>query len=130
MSDLQAIEAVGESVPFGPNTEKSIISLAFECPEFFATVNVHLSHKFFRIAETAAVMIIIERLFKETGYIPTKGAVRDEVLKELTVDDDYERILEVIDREMDKREIPFVKKELLSWARDRAFGMLYSEEGI
>lgn len=130
MSDLQAIEAVGESVPFGPSTEKSIISLAFECPDFFATVTSHLSYKYFRMAETAFVMVILERMFKETGCVPTRGAVRDAALKELTVDDDYERILEVIDREMNKREIPFVKKELLAWARDRAFGMLYSEEGI
>jgi KaiC/GvpD/RAD55 family RecA-like ATPase len=130
MSDLQAIEAVGESVPFGPSTEKSIISLAFECPDFFAVVGPHLSHKYFRMAEAAFVMGIIEQLFVETGYVPTRGVVRDAALKELTVDDDYERILEVIDREMDNREIPFVKKELLSWAKDRAFGMLYQDEAI
>jgi KaiC/GvpD/RAD55 family RecA-like ATPase len=130
MSDLQAIEEVGESAPFGPNTEKSIISLAFENPDFFATIANHLSHKFFRMAETSFVMGVIERLFRDTGSMPTKGAVRDVTLKELTVDDDYERILEIIDREMDKREVPFVKKELLAWTRDRAFGMLYSEEGI
>jgi len=130
MSDLQAIEAIGDSVPFGPNTEKSIISLAFECPDFFATVGPHLSYKYFRMAESSLVMGIIERLLTETGTVPTRGSVRDVVLKELTVDDDYERVLEIIDREMDKREVPFVKKELLAWARDRAFGMLYSEEGI
>ena len=124
------IEEVGGACPFGPGTEKSIISLAFDNPEFFSTVGRFLSHKFFRMVETKYVMGIIENMFEDTGYVPTREVVRDEVLKELTADDDYEPILEIVDRPLNRRELPFVKKELMKWAQNRAFGMLYDDEGM
>lgn len=130
MSDFKDVEEVGSISPFGPHTERTIIALSFESPEFFSTIGSRLSHKFFRMAETSFVMGIIEKLLEKTGHVPTRGAVRDIALKELTVDDDYERILEVVDHQINKREIDFVKQELIGWARDRAFGMLYSDEGI
>lgn len=130
MTHQSEIEEVGDSSPFGPHTEKSIIALAFDNPEFFSTIGRYLSHKYFRLAETQYIYGIIEKLFEETESIPTRNIVRDEALKNLTVDDDYEPILEIIDREADRRELPFIKKEMLKWARDRAFGQLYSEEGI
>jgi len=130
MAHRDEIEEVGDSTPFGPHTEKSIIALAFDNPEFFSTIGRYLTHKYFRLTETQYIYGIIEKLFEETEHIPTRDVVRDEVLKGLTVDDDYEPILEIIDREADRREIPFIKREMLKWAQDRAFGQLYSEEGI
>lgn len=124
------IEEVGNSSPFGPATEKSMISLAFDCPEFFITVGSYLSDKHFRLAETKFIFAVIKKLWDETGFVPTRAITRDAVLKELTVDDDYEPILEIIDRETDRREIPFVKRDLTTFAKDRAFGILFSEEGI
>ncbi len=115
---------------FGPNTEKSIISLAFEHPDFFSTVGSYLSSKHFHLVETQFVFALIKKMWDDTGCIPTKAILRDKALQELTVDDDYEPILEIIDRESDRREIPFIKKELTNFARDRAFGVLFSEEGI
>lgn len=127
---LNEIEQIGESVPFGPNTEKSIISLAFDHPDFFSSVGSYLSDKHFRMSETRFVFALIKQMWDNTGYVPSRTMVRDHALKELTVDDDYEPILEIIDRESDRREIPFVKKEMTNFARDRAFGVLFSEEGI
>lgn len=128
---IEEIESVGgSSTPFGPETERAIISLAFEHPDFFSTVGVYLSPKHFRLAETNFVFALIKKMWDETGYVPTRGVARDRALKELTVDDDYEPILEVIEREADRREIPFLKKEMTNFARDRAFGVLFSEEGL
>jgi len=130
MVQVAEVEQVGETTPFGPNTEKSIIALAFDNPEFFSIVGRYLTHKYFRLSETQYVYAIIEKLFEDTEHIPTRDIVRDEALKNLTVDDDYEPILEVIEREADRREIPFIKKELQRWAQEAAYGQLYSEEGI
>ena len=129
-NDITGIEEVGGSVPFGPNTEKSILSLAFDSPEFFQTVGSFLLPKHFRLVETQFVFAMLKKMWNETDYLPTRTMARDRALKELTVDDDYIPILEIIDRESDRREIPFVKKELTNFARDRAFGVLFSEEGI
>lgn len=124
------VEQVGGSSPFGPNTEKSIISLAFDHPDFFSSVGTYLSDRHFRLVEVRFIFLLIKKMWDETGYVPTRSMARDRALKELTVDDDYEPILELIDRESDRREIPFIKKELTNFARDRAFGVLFSEEGI
>lgn len=124
------VEQVGNSTPFGPSTEKSIISLAFDHPDFFSSVGSYLSDKHFRLVETRYLFVLIKQMWDETGFVPTKSMLRDRALKELTVDDNYEPILEIIDREPNKREVPFVKKEMTNFARDRAFGVLFSEEGI
>lgn len=124
------IEEVGDSVPFGPDTEKAILSLAFESPDFFSTVGTYLSDKHFRLAETRFVFALLKKMWEETNYLPTREMIRDRAFKELTVDDDYEPVLEIIERESDRREIPFIKKEMTNFARDRAFGVLFSEEGI
>ena len=128
MSVKEIEEAYGST--FGPNTEKSIISLAFEHPDFFSTVGTYLSSKHFHLVETQFVFALIKKMWDDTGHVPTKAILRDKALQELTVDDDYEPILEIIDREPDRREVPFIKKELTNFARDRAFGVLFSEEGI
>ena len=130
MSDLNDIEEVGESTPFGPGSEKAIISLAFDNPEFYSSVAGQLSHKYFRLAETQFVMGVVEMLHQKHGYVPPRHIVRDYVLKHLTVDDDYQPILEVVDRPLDPRELPFLKEELVNWARDAAYGLLYDEEAM
>lgn len=125
------IETVGtKKVPFGPDTEKAIVSLIFEQPEFFTTIGQHLSHKFFSLVEAQYIVGIVEQLYDETGSVPPRGIVKDYALKDLTVDHDYEPILELIERKSNPREIPFIKNELIRWARDQAFGLLYSEEGL
>ena len=130
VSDLKNIEEVGESTPFGPDSEKAIVSLSFDHPEFFNSVAMQLSYKYFRLAETKYVMAIVENLYVKHGYVPPRHIVRDYILKHLTVDDDYQPVLEVVDRESNPRELPFIKEELINWARDAAYGLLYDEEAM
>ena len=128
--DTKDVEEVGNSTPFGPAAEKAIISLAFDHPDFFSTIGNYLSEKHFRLVETKYVFAIIKKMWDETGYVPTREVTKDKALKELTVDDDFQPILDVIERESDRREVPFIKKEMTNFARDRAFGVLFSEEGL
>jgi len=125
------IGVVGTDVrPFGPNEEKAIISLALDHPEFFSAMGRYISHKYFYLTETRWVMAIIEKLYNKTNVVPSRGLVRDYAIKNLTVDDDYDAYLQVIDRKSDPREVIIVKDTLLKWARERAFGQLYSDEII
>jgi replicative DNA helicase len=119
-----------ESRPFGPNEEKAIVSLALDYPEFFAAIASQISHKYFYLTETRWVMAIIEKLYNKSNVVPSRGIVRDYAIKNLTVDDDYDAYLQVIDRKSDPREVILIKDTLIKWTRERAFGQLYSEEVV
>lgn len=115
---------------FGPNTEKAIVSLMFDKPEFFTSIIQNISHKFFKVLEAQYIIGVVETLYQQHNVVPTRQIVKDYALKQLTTEDDYEPIIKLIDRPSDPREVPFIKGELLKWARERAFGLLYSEDGI
>mgnify|MGYP003145444201 CR=1 FL=1 len=130
MVDVKDIEEVGTATPFGPDTEKAIVSLCFDEPEFFSTVGKQLTYKYFRLAETKFVMAVVEKLIEKHGFVPPRHVVRDYALKHFSTDDDWEPFLEVIDRASSPREVPFIKEELTNWARDAAYGLLYDDEAI
>ena len=121
----------GETVekPFGPNEEKAIISLAFDMPEFFSQVGRHMSHKFFKKLENSAAYAIIEDCFTKDGAIPTREMALDIAAKQLdTASDDYEAVLETIQRKSNYREVPTIKRILMEWTRKQAYGLMYSDE--
>ena len=89
-----------DAVPFGPNEEKAIISLAFSTPEFFGSVGQYLEAVYFNVPESKFVYAIIEGFYKKHETVPTRGMVRDAAMKLLTVEDDYESILEIINHKI------------------------------
>jgi len=124
------LESGSKDRPFGPSEEKTIVSLAFCAPEFFGSVGQHLDPQYFHVPEAQFVFALISNLFQKHEVVPTRDAIRDAAMKLLTVDDDYESILEIIDYEPDPREIPIAKESLLDWARSKAFGLIYSEDAL
>jgi len=114
--------------PFGPNEEKAIISLAFDMPEFFIQIGRYINHKFFQKLEHQFVYAIIEKQFEKHNCIPTRELVMDIAQKSLTVDDDWEPVIETINRKSNFREIPLIKEQLLDWSRNKAYGLLYGDE--
>lgn len=116
--------------PFGINEEKAIIALAFDMPEFFIQVGQHLSGvKHFVKAEHQFVYTIIEQQYKEHSVIPTRGMVEDIALKNLKAeDDDLDLVLETIHRKSNYRDIPVIKSRLLEWTRNKAYGLVFSED--
>jgi len=116
--------------PFGPNEERAIISLALENPDFFSSICHQIEPDYFQLPEARAIYQEIHDQFDQHDVIPTKGLVRDAILRKFTVDDDYEDIVALLDRAADPRESPTIKARLIEWARNRAFGMLYTEEAF
>ena len=116
--------------PFGPNQERSIISLAFADPEFFQVVGGHLETEYFSDLYARYVFTIINHHFNKNGIVIPRELCRDEALKELTTDDEFEEILEIIDRESDPREVPIIKETLIDWCKNRAYSKLYDSEAI
>lgn len=132
MDDTQRIlrdNVPGEGV-FGDNVENAIISLAFDHPELITSVAHFLEPKLFKSVAAQYVMAILLNYLDEFDIIPTRGVIRDRVLNELTSDCNYEPVLNLIDRKSDPRETPVVKKEMISWAKKKSFGLLYDAEGL
>lgn len=122
-------EASTDITPFGPNEEKAIISLAFDMPEFFSQVGRYMSHKYFKKLENKAAYAIIEDCFTKHGCVPTREVAVDIAAKQLdTSADDYEAVIETINRKSNYREVPIIKQTLVDWTRKQAYGLMYSDD--
>jgi len=127
MSDEQTLHDK-DSRTFGENEEQAIIALAFDLPEFFSSVVPYLQIDHFKHIPSKFLFAIIKKLIEKHRVSPTRGLVKDIARKNLTVDDDYEPILSLIDKQSDPREAPVVKQSVVEFAKRRALGLLYSKE--
>lgn len=114
--------------PFGHSEEEAIVSLALDTPELFMRFVNILKPQMFKRIETQFVIANLLNYYHKYETIPTRGILKDIVSKELTTDDPYEEILATIDRPTNNREVPFVKETLLQWAKDKAYGLIYSDD--
>lgn len=116
--------------PFGPYQEEAIISLALDYPQFFTAVGRFMRPEMFSRVECQWVVAEVLNAFEEFNTIPTRDILHDRIVSQITVDDPFEEVLKVVKRPSNPREVPMVKDTLLKWARDRSYGMLYSDEAI
>ena len=115
---------------FDKYQEEAIISLALDHPEFFTNIGAYIKPNLFLRPECQYVMAHILNAYEKYGIVPSRQILRSKIVKELTVDDNYRDVLLLLDRKSDHREVPIIKEELIKWARQRSFGLLYSEEAI
>ena len=135
MSTLDALnqsdDASDESIrPFGAYEEESIVSLALDYPDFFTAVSGFIQPNLFKRPECQWVIAEILNAHEEFNTIPTREILYDRITAKLTEDDPYDQVLGLIKRKSSHREVPMVKDTLLKWAKDRQYGMLYSDEAI
>lgn len=124
---LQELAATDDSTPFGGYEEEAIISLAIDVPQFFTGIGRFIKPEMFSRIECRYVIAIILNHFEEFNIIPTRPLLREIVLNQLKEGHPHEEILKIVDRVSDHREVPIIKHTLLKWAKDRAFGLLYSD---
>lgn len=131
MDTLEKLKEVDDEpsyTPFGRYEEEAIISLAFDHPEFFISVGRFMKPSMFSRVECQVLIAEILNAFEQYDVIPTRKIVRDKIIASLTEDDPYDEILSIIERKSNYREVPVIKDTLIKWARDRAFGQLFSDE--
>jgi replicative DNA helicase len=119
-----------DSQDFGPVVEAAIISLCLDQPEFYHAVGQHVEPKHFEQLETQYVFALIQKAYKEHEIVPNRDILIDIARKDLSVDDHYQPVLNLITRESDPREIPIIKDRLIDWVRSRAYALLYDEGAI
>ena len=127
---LDSLSETEAQTPFGKFEEDAIVSLALDDPDFLIPVAKYLKPELFTKLSTRFVIAVVLNYLEKFGEVPTRGILRDKVAAELTEDDPYEEILSLIDRRSNRREVPQVKDLLVKWAKDKAYGMLLSEEAI
>jgi hypothetical protein len=129
LSKLQDLSDDSDEVkPFGPYQEEAIISLALDHPEFFTSVGRFMKPEMFSSLECRWVIAEILNSFEKHNVVPPRPLLRDKMVASLTEDDPWQRVLELVDRPSNPREVPIIKDTLLRWAQDRAYGLIYSEE--
>jgi len=114
--------------PFGPYEEEAIISLALDLPQFFTGVGRFLQPAMFARIECQWAIAEILNTYEKHGVVPTRKLLKDRLLASFTEDDPYEAVLRVIEVPSDPRDTPLIKDTLLRWAKDRAYGLIYSDE--
>lgn len=134
VSTLDTLESLSgqdtQSNPFGPYEEEAIVSLALDHPEFFQAAARFMKPTMFVNVSVQYVMAEILNDYEKFNVVPTREMLRSKLRKNMSVDDPFEEVYRVIARKSDPREIPMVKDTLLKWSKDRAYGLLYSDEAI
>jgi replicative DNA helicase len=130
LGQLSALSKQESQTPFGEYQEEAIVSLALDHPEFFTTAARFIKPEHFGRLECRWIIAELLNSFEKFDVIPTRNLLRDELKKQVTEDDAYEEIFRIVDRKSDPREVPIVKESLLKWSKERAFGMLYSDEAV
>lgn len=137
LSKLQQLKqeeekAEGKAIvkPFKNFQEEAILSLALDQPDFFASISHFLKPEMFTRLEVRWVIAELFNLHEKYKIIPTRAILRDHIESSLTEDDPFEEVLRIVDRKSDYREVPIVKDLLLTWARKKAYGMIYTPEAI
>ena len=123
-----AAEGASTPKPFGPYEEEAIVSLALDHPEFFTGIGRFLTPAMFARGECQWVIAEILNTYEKFGVVPTRPMLKDRLIKSFTEDDPHEIVLRIIDRPSEPREVPIIKDTLLRWAKDRAYGLLFSDE--
>lgn len=114
--------------PFGSTEEDAIISLSLDQPEFFGTIAQTIKPQMFKQETRQYVFAQLANAYEKYSTIPTRSLLCDIVAKDLTAEDPYEEILDLLKRPSNPREVPQVKATVLKWAQTQAYGMLFNEE--
>jgi len=129
MSELE-IENEKITTEFGSFEENSILSLAFENPEFFMTVMPFMELEFFSKATTKFIFALIFKYYKEKSIVVSRAYALDYVKKHLTTDMPYQEIIDIISKPLDPRDMSIIMGSLVEWCRKRAYSKLYDQESI
>ena len=119
-----------DDTPWGPGEEAAIISLALDHPEFFGQIVQHVNPDLFNRIEAKYLIAELLSYYQQYETVPTRELFRSRIGKKLTVDEPFEEIMAIIDRPSNPRDVPILKGTLHEWAKQRTFGLLYSQASI
>jgi replicative DNA helicase len=126
---LHSLAPVLPRTAFNPYQEEAIVALALDHPEFFMGAARFLKPDMFGQPLVKWIMVHILNYYEEYGQIPTRQILHG-ILNDQNWEEYIDDVVKIVDRKSNPRETPAVKDTLLKWSKDRAFGLLYSDEAI
>jgi len=127
--DLSKFEDAGEAM-FGPAEEEAIVALVLEQPETFIPMARFITPDLFKGIPSKYIIAMLKQEWDTYGSIPTRPMFRDKVASQLTTEDPYKDILELIEKEGDPRDLVRIRDRMKDWVRHQTLGLLYSEEAL
>jgi len=131
LSVLQELDHETPAGRFSPKTEENIIALALDQPAFIGAAMGFMKAEMFGRNETMYLMAHIINYYEKYGTVPTRDWLLDKLEHDpkFNIDVfDEETILGIVRRKSDPRDVPAIKDQILEWAREQAYGRLYSDE--
>lgn len=119
-----------EDFEFGEHYERCLVGLALEVPDYFASVGHHINPEMFRVPEVRAIMACAKHIYDERGFIPSKGALIDEVRRTTKTTENFRPIVKLLKQPLDPRDAEMTKARFMEWAKHEQYHLLYSEDAI
>ncbi|WP_428307963.1 AAA family ATPase [Lacipirellula sp.] len=127
---LHEQELEGKPTDWGPDFEERLISLLLEKPDLFSKNAAYLGPKLFTSIPCMFVMLQIADSYQAHRVVPSREILREQLAKQLTADDPWEKIFAVVESKPSPRDVPFVTQELDSFIATRILSQLRSDEMI
>lgn len=111
--------------------EVQIILLALENPDFFYRITRFMKPEYFEEDVNQYIMTTIYEYYQKFDSVPTRDAIKNIIYGELQTEDELvEPVMEMLDDEIDIRNIPYIKDKIISWAKSKQLALLYDDETI
>lgn len=115
---------------FGDFEEEAIISLLLDRPDLLEMALKLLKPDMFNRIEARFVWAWLFNAWEQHGQVMTRGLLRDQIARKLTVDDPYQEVMAIIDRKSNPRDVPIIREFFPKWLKQRAMLRVFDEEVI
>lgn len=119
-------ELLDTNQPFEDAEEEAIVAYILDNPGFYASISAFITPDLFKRPESRKILEVVSGLFEKYETIPPRPLTVEAVKRTLTVNDDYQGVLEMLERESDPREAAHIKTVMMDWAKNQAYGLLFS----
>ena len=114
-----------------PGLSASVISFILDFPDVVVGYIDQMKWEFFDAGPQWIVVGCIRNYLEQFQCIPTRDALMACAMQQLTMDDPYEEVQQIIARPSDPRETSYIQQELVKWIKQQAYkNALYSDQSM
>ncbi len=117
---------VNDTRAFGDAEEDAIVSYILDNPGFYSSISAYITPDLFKKPESRKIIQVVSDMFEKHETIPPRPLVIEAVRRTVTVNDEYQSLLALLERQSDPREAAHIKTVMMDWAKDQAYGLIYS----
>lgn len=109
--------------------EENILLLALDNPDFFYRIMTFIKSVHFDQPELQYILTVISDYYTEHEEVPTREIIKNIIFHQLETDNELATpIIDILNKELDTRNTPWIKKFVMDWAKKKQIGLLYNPE--